>query len=355
VRERPARRAPHLGLFDLLRARSDIDAESKITIRHHHAKSLLKLGEADDAEREFNAIVVAGEGNYPSRLQLARLLKKNPERAKALIFEIIEAEERAPGTVQIRTLIETLATLRRSHLRGFTSETTKRFGSFMAQMIKAAVWSGEAQPVRAFAAVGPDWSYLQPTLFREVFEEIDLGSPASAEDDDERVAVGRTCIAARKMYLRQNMVSEADAALARALEFFGGLKSIGPFAAVHFADALLQAGNPLKAGEILDNVPEAKRDAFWHLRRAEAIMSTGGANGVNCIDRGVALLKAPEYRATFLAVKAELLHKAVDPNDAIVLGEAIACCTTDRYRADLQRRLDDWKGASGSVPRSRAG
>jgi hypothetical protein len=336
----------HLALFDVLRAASDIDAQSKITIRHHHAKSLLKLGEADAAEREFDAIVSAGEGNYPSRLQLARLLKKDPARAKALILEIIEAEEKVPGTVQITTLIETLATLRRSHLRGFTSEVTKRFGPFMAQVIKAAAWSGETQPVQAFAAVGPDWSYLQPTLFREVFEEIDLGSPASAEDDDERVAVGRICIAARKMYLRQSMVVEADAALARALEFFRGLKSISPFAAVHFADALLQAENPLIAGEILDNVREEKRDAFWHLRRAEAILGSDGANGVGCIDRGIALLKAPEYRATFLAVKAELLHKAADPDDVTVLGEAIACCTSDQYRADLRQKLDGWMASA---------
>jgi hypothetical protein len=94
------------------------------------------------------------------------------------------------------------------------------------------------------------------------------------------------------------MVPEADAALARALEFFDRLKLVSPFAAVHFADALLQAGNPPKAGEILDNVSVEKRDAFWHLRRAEAILDIGGANGVDYVDCGVALLKAPEYRAT---------------------------------------------------------
>ena len=188
---------------------------------------------------------------------------------------------------------------------------------------------------------------LKPHL---VGGERPLGSPASAEDDDERVAVGRICIAARKMYLRQKKVPEADAALARALDFFGGLKSIGSFAAVHFADALLQAGNPSKAGEILDDVPEKKRDAFWYLRRAEAIMDTGGANGFDCIDRGIALLKAPEYRSTFLAVKAKLLHKSANPDDVIVLREAIACCTNDRYRVDLQQQLDDWQGTSAVVP-----
>ena len=123
-----------LALFDLLKDAPGIDDQSAITIRHHHAKSLLKLGEAEQAKYEFEAIVAGSDGAYPSRLQLSRLLEDDPDRAKTLIFEIIEAEKQAPGTVQITTLIETLATLRRKHLHGFNREMTKRFGPFMAQI-----------------------------------------------------------------------------------------------------------------------------------------------------------------------------------------------------------------------------
>jgi hypothetical protein len=331
-----------LALFDLLKSAPGIDDQSVVTVRHHHAKSLLKLGEADQAKQEFEAIVAGGDGAYSSRLQLARLLKDDPNRAKALIFEIIEAERQAPGKVHITTLIETLATLRLKHLHRFNQEMTERFGPFMAQMIKAAAWSGEAQPVRAFAAVGPDWSYTQPALFQEVFEEIELGSPASAEDDDERVAVGRIYVAARKMYLRQGMTGKANNALACALQFFDALMPIGPFAAAHYADALLLAGDPRRAGDILDEVPEEKRDAFWHLRRAEAIDGTGGTGAVDCIDRGIALIKVPKFRATFLARKAELLHTAGDPGAVAVLRDAIAGCEDQQYRSELQQRLDEW-------------
>lgn len=331
-----------LSLFDLLKGTPGIDEQSVITIRHHQAKSLLKLGKVEQAKHEFEAIVADGDGVFSSRLQLARLLEDDPKRAKTLIFEIMEAEEQTPGTVQISTLIETLATLRLRHLHGFNQEMTKRFGSFMAQVIKAAAWSGEAQPVRAFAAVGPDWSYTRPALFQEVFEEIELGSPASAEDDDERVAVGRIYVAARKMYLRLGMTTEATIALARALEFFAALGSIGPFAAVHYADALLLAENPHKACEILDLVPEKKRDAFWHLRRAEALGQTGGTHAIDYIDRGIALVKLPKFRATFLAAKAELL-RATDRSEAVtILREAIAACEDDQYRNELQLRLDKW-------------
>lgn len=339
-------------VFDALAAVPGITPEDEITIRHHRAKSLLKLGQAHAARDEFEAIVAGGPGNFPSRLQLARMLEQDPSRAKELIFEIIEAEQSTPGTVQITTLIDTLATLRRKHLRGFTAELTKRFGSFMAQMIKAAAWTGEAQPVRAFAAVGPDWSYSEPNLFLEVFQEIDLGSPAAAEDDDERVAVGRIFTAASKMFLRQNKVPAANAARDRALLFFGGLTAIRSFSAVHYADALLQASLAGDAAKILEQIPADKRDEFWYLRRAEAALKFDDLNGLDFIDRGLAKLRSDEYRATFLAVKAELLHDMGDSKDVTVLNEAIACCMNDRYRADLEQKRSEWNAtisASGSA------
>ena len=144
------------------------------------------------------------------------------------------------------------------------------------------------------------------------------------------------------MYQRRDMTVEANTTLPRALEFFGALKSIGPFAAPHYADALLLAGDPRKAGDILDQVPEEKRDAFWHLRRAEAIDRTGGTGAVDCIDRGIALIKLPKFRATFLAAKADLLYAAGDPDAVAVLREAIASCEDEQYRSELQQRLAKW-------------
>lgn len=331
-----------LDVFDQLQRDPELDADSVTTVRHHRAKSLVKLGEVEQAKGEFEAIVADNPRAFPSKLQLARLLEDDPDRAKGLIFEIIEAEREDPGSVQITTFIETLATLRRRHLHKFNAEMTRRYGPFMAQMIKAAAWSGEAQPVRAFAAVGPDWSYTQPTLFQEVFEEIELGAPSAAEDDDERVAVARICVAATKMYAREGKSVEADAALGRALEFFEGLGSVTPFAAAHYADARLLAKDALGAGEVLDAVPDAKRDSFWHLRRAEALQAAGVGGALECIERGIGLLKQPKYLSTFLSRKAELLHAAGDGEALTVLREAIARCEEPKFRDELQQRLDDW-------------
>jgi hypothetical protein len=94
----------------------------------------------------------------------------------------------------------------------------------------------------------------------------------------------------------------------------------------------------------LIGIRSSDRDAFWHLRRAEAIDRTGGTGAVEYINRGIALIKLPKYRATFLAAKANLLHGAGDPDAVAVLGEAIASCEEDQYRNELQQRFDEWIG-----------
>ena len=125
-------------------------------------------------------------------------------------------------------------------------------------------------------------------------------------------------------------------------------KRFGPFmaqmikAAAHYADALLLAEDPHRAGDILDQVPEEKRDGFWHLRHAQAIGGAGGTGAVDCIDRGITLIKLPKYRATFLAVKADLLRAAGNPDAVAVPREAVASCEDEQYRTELQERLDQW-------------
>ncbi|MBF0876437.1 hypothetical protein HKD21_06220 [Gluconobacter cerevisiae] len=329
--------------FDHLERRVGSSSPSLTTIRHHRAKSLLKLGRVQEAKASFEKLIENDPVAYPSMLQLARLLTDESDRAKTLLFNIIEAEQSEPGSVQISTLIELLATMRRGHLQQFSREMTNRYGVFMAQMIKAATWSGESQPVRAFAAFGPDWAYSQPELFLEIFEEINLGDPSSSEDDDERVAVGRICIAAAKMLVRLGKAAEAKAEIKRALSFFVALRRVSPFASVHYADAALMDGDPARAGGILDEIPERQRGSFWYLRRAESARGTGDPGALDLIDKGLAMSMPSKYRATFFAAKADIL-RPTDPDTATtLLTDAIDCCEDEKFRLELTKRLSDWK------------
>ena len=329
-----------LSVFDNLLGDDRIPADVRVFAEHHKAKTLLKLGRADEAREMFEMIVAAHPSMYPARLQLARLLESDPPRAKRLIFDIIEAERDHPGAVSASVLIDTLSSMRRRHLKAFVSEMTHAYGSFMAAQLKAAACLGEDQPIRAFAAIGPDWSYHHPALFLEVLNEIEVGEPREAEDDDERGAIGRVLTAAGKMLLRDAKPGEARLRFEQADKFFSNLQRVpSQFTRVQHADALLRLHRPADAASVLDAVPADKRDPFWQLRRAESYLELGNfALARGCIDEGLAIAPA-EYRSTFLSVQSDILHRAGQPDHMDSLKAAIECCESDRYRAELLEKL----------------
>lgn len=344
--DKPAARATleaRLPTFDLLVADQRLSDDVRLIARHHRAKSLLKLGRVSEALQAFEALVAEHADQYAAKLQVARLSENDPERAKKLIFEIIVAEQAKAGSVATSVLIETLATLRRQHLRRFVPEMTDRFGPFMAQQIKAAACSGEDQPIRAFAGVGPEWSYKAPDLFLEVLEvleAIDLGAPEDAEDDDERISIGRLLTAAGKMLLRQGAAGEAQLRFQQSERFFAAVKRRSGFACTHHADALLRLGRDADAASVLEKAPDHQREAFWLLRRSEAHLASGElGDALRHIDEALARTNLDERRPTFLAHRADILFAMGDPSHESDLREAIRLCEDPQYRGDLEAKL----------------
>lgn len=334
--------AARLPVYDTLMARLDIDP-SLVAIAHYHkGKSLLKLGRVQEAEAIFESLVSNPEVIYATKLQLARLLQNDPERAQQLILEVIEAEEREPGTVSTSILLETLATIRRAHLRPAITVVTERFGPFMAQQIKAAACSGEDQPFRAFAAVGPDWSYTHPDLFQEILDAIDLGEPRSADDDEERISIGRILTAAGKKDRRESRPLDAQRRFEDAVSFFEEVRRPSPFSITQQADALLCRGLPAEAANILDTVPVAKREIYWMLRRSEAHLGLGQLiEALGMIEDALERNSSGERLGLFLAQKAKILHAQGDPSHDAVLTTAIRACTAGGYQSELLEVRDE--------------
>jgi adenylylsulfate kinase-like enzyme/tetratricopeptide (TPR) repeat protein len=329
-----------LPTFDLLVGDPRLSDDTRSIARHHRAKSLLKLGRVAEALQAFEALVAEHADQFAAKLQVARLSESDPERAKNLIFEIIAAEQAKAGSVATSVLIETLATLRRQHLRRFVPEMTDRFGPFMAQQIKAAACSGEDQPIRAFAGVGPEWSYKAPDLFLEVLEAIDLGAPEDAEDDDERIAIGRLLTAAGKMLLRQGAPGEAQLRFQQSERFFSAVNKRSGFACTHHADALLRLGRDADAASVLEQAPDHQREAFWLLRRSEAHSAAGELDDALArINEALAKTTLEERRPTFLAQRADILLAKGDATHEADLREAIRLCEDPQYRGDLEAKL----------------
>jgi len=334
-----------LPAFDRLIADQKFPANILAIARHHKAKSLVKLSKVTEALTIFEDLIKDYPTLYASKLQVARLLEVDPERARDLVFEIIEAERDNPGTVSTSVLIETLSLLRRNHLRTYVSTMTERYGEFMASQLKAAACLGEDQPIRAFAAMGPDWAYNHPELFLEVIETIEVGTPDEAEDDNERVAVGRVLCAFGKMLHRKGETAAALQRFEDANNFFSRLtKKPTPFAITHHADVLLRLGRHSDAAKILDTVAIERRDEFWCLRRSEAHLWLDELQeALDKIDAGLAKEPDEDYRATFLSTRADVLHAMKNDSCLDCLKSAIESCGNERYRGDLEEKLRSFR------------
>jgi len=329
-----------LAVFDRLLADIRLSEEEKAIARHHRAKSLLKLGQAASARNEFEEILKDGKPHPATRLQLARLCEDDSERAKNLIFDIIDQERAEPNTVATSTIMETLATMRRRHLRKHVREMTARYGQFMALQIKAAACSGEEHPFEAFAAVGGEWSYTSPDLFMDVFEQIELPRPHDAENDDELLAYGRIVSSAGKLLVRQHREEEARQCWDQAQSFYDTMKQPNAFARVQIADNLLLLKRPSEAATLLDGVDPVQREVFWHFRRAQTYKDLGLANeALTCINVAIEGQKSADYGSTFLALRSEVRRALGDPDCSDDLKSAIVMTPDANYRKELEARL----------------
>ena len=332
--------ASRMPVFDQLVDNDQLGEGERRIARHHRAKSLLKQGEAAKALAEFEALETEAPGQHSVQLQIARLTE-DEHRAKALVFGIIAAERTEPGSVAMSVLLETMGTMRRYNLRKYARELTELHGPFLAHHIKAAAHSGEDQPVRAFAAFGPDWAYHNVELFDDVLAEMDFRSPEDAEDDAERTAIGRILTAAGKAALRRGAQAEAEGRFERAVAFLEAVQKKDAFRATHLADALLRLGRAADAEVALQTAPVQQREAFWSLRASEAALARrSGEEALDRIDAGIALLgQNDDRRATFLAQRADVLFFMEDASHVAQLQEAIDCCRNATYADELRHRL----------------
>ena len=310
-------------------------------VRHHRAKTLLKLQRSEEALEEFRALQDSEEVRFQARLQIARAGRDDPEGALEMIASIVEAEQQSPGAVATSVLLEAFATLRHGLLRERARGFEQEHRGYMAQQIKAAACSGESQPMQTFAAVGADWAFADEALFIDVMEAIDVGNPEDAEDDRDRVAIGRVLAAAGKMYLRQGRMTEGKTRLEDAVGYYHALRRPQAFASTHHADALIQLERFDEAVDVLEAVPEAERESYWRLRRSEAHRAKKEhQEALTCLDVALEDGKLGGRIATFLELRAGVLFDMRDPGFRDWFRRAIEASDSDKNTARLRGKLE---------------
>ncbi len=349
-RDRDAAKAAlegRLGLYSELEHGTG-DRTIRDVVRHHHAKSLLKLGRRKEALSAFRALNDSAEVRFQARLQVARLSRDDPKGAFEQIKSIVAAERQRPGTVATSVLLEAFVALRLGFLRGHVEVFEREIRNYMARQIKAAACSGETHPMQAFAAVGVGWAFVDEELFMDVLEVIEVGRPEDAEDDNGRVATGRVLTAAGKKHLREDRKSAAYRRLKEAVGFYRAVARPGPFGMVHYADALIRLERYAEARKLLDEVEVDERKPYWQLRRAEVHRAHGEfAEALERLDVALQDDHLGGPRATFLELRGEVLFDMHDPGFREWFGLAIACsdgAESIKNRERLSARLDALEG-----------
>ena len=310
-------------------------------VRHHRAKTLLKLGRRNEALEEFRALQDSDEVRFQARLQIARESRDDPEGALEILASIVDAEQQRPGTVATSVLLEAFATLRLGFLKERARGFEQGLRGYMALQIKAAACSGESQPMQTFAAVGADWAFADEALFVDVMEAIDVGNPEDAEDDRERVAIGRVLAAAGKMYLRQERTTEGKTHLEDAVRYYHAMRRPQAFASTHHADALIQLERFDEAVDVLEAVPAVKRESYWRLRRSEAHRAKGEhQEALTCLDVALEDGGLGGRIATFFELRAEVLFDMRDPGFRDWFRRAIEASDSDKNSARLCEKLE---------------
>ena len=327
----------------------DVDIRTRDIVRHHRAKTLLKLGRKEDARDEFRDLMDSVEVSFQAKLQAARLSEEDPETARNLIVSIIEAERNNPGTVPMSVVLEAFTMLRWRFLGNHARDVEDKYRAYMAQQIKAAACSGEDQPIRTFAAVGVDWAFTDESLFLEVLQVIDVGDPMDAEDDGQRVAIGRVLTAAGKQHLWNGQALEANARFEDADAFYSAIQDPNPFARTHHADTLIRLNRLDEAEEVLDAVPEGKRESFWRLRRSEVHRRKREySSALQCIDVALQDDGLGGRRATFLESRGEILFDIRNENFRASFREAIEESDNERNTHRLTQRLECLEGQAST-------
>ena len=310
-------------------------------VRHHRAKTLVKLRRREEALEEFRALQDSEEVRFQARLQIARASRDDPEVALEMIASIVEAEQQDPGAVPTSVLLEAFATLRLVFPRERARMFERVHRGYMAQQIKAAACSGESQPMRTFAAVGADWAFADEALFIDVMEAIDVGNPEDAEDDRDRVAIGRVLAAAGKMYLRQKRTTEGKTRLEDAVGYYQAIRRPQAFASTHHADALIQLERFDEAVDVLEAVPEAERESYWRLRRSETHRAKREhQDALTCLDVALEDGRLGGRRATFLEVRAGALFDMRDLGFREWFRRAIEASDSDKNTTRLRENLE---------------
>lgn len=334
----------YLEVFKSLEGCSAVSGRARRTILHHHAKALRNLQRYAEAIAICESIL-SEHDNPATKLLLARLLifeKASVERAKCLLFELLENARTSPGTAEISVTLAAIETIGRWQLKPWFREALSKYGELVAGFIIESATRGFDQSFVAFASIGRELRYNNPDLYLTVFRQLPKQTPEDARDDKERAALGDILLAASEV----PEINQLKQLASEALQFYEALEKPDAYNLQQKGHALILLERFEDARNVLEKAVADKATPWSKYWLSKAMLGLKDfQTALALIDEAIADPKAKAYQAAMTEHRWEVRKAAGEPNAIDDLEKAHDLCVDEKHTAALAKKLTIERGA----------
>lgn len=343
----------NLPIFEELSKAPSISRFSYCTVLHHRAKALRNLKRFDDAIPLCEQ-VLAEFAHPATKLLLARLLllkrdNASIERSKELLFELLEEAQVSPEAADISITLAAIETLGWGELKPWFPEALNKFGGLVAECIIESATRMLDHAFLAFASIGRFLQYNAPDQFHLILKALPKRTPEEARDDKERAAWAEILLSASK----SDQCPEEDRENIRleALGFYEALERPSEFSQQEHGQLLFLLNRFDDAIRVLNPLVTNSPNPWNRYWLSKALLAHGDlpvdtdlSAALRLIDESLGDPKGKTYRASFLEHRWEIRKAGKDTSAIDDLQEAHDCCTNQKYKESLAKKLAAERG-----------
>lgn len=290
--------ASQMPVFDRLETDRRLTVQQRAELEHHRAKALLRLDEKSAAIARFDAVL---QGSHPlneARLQLVKLLARDPTKAAEVETMTRALLEGFGGRGDVTTSVY-LAAVESLPWRDdpWRDDLIKEHGPTIEAVLVRLTNLGIGQAYRTLASIGRYWARREDPAFLRVFDLVPPREPDVADEDGDLFAYGELLLEASRL-----KPGDRNELQARALATYKALKSLDDYQTERVAELLIEMRRPQEALDYLEALPTIAKSAFGQHRLSRAYLALGRLPEAKAaIDVALQRLTKESFRPAFEA------------------------------------------------------
>ncbi|MGH8075239.1 MAG: hypothetical protein ACREO4_14410 [Lysobacter sp.] len=295
--------ASQMPVFDRLETDRRLTPQQRSELEHHRGKALLRLGDKSAAIARFEAVLHGAHPLNEARLQLVKLLARDPTKAAEVETMTRAILEGFGGRGEVTTSVFLAA------VEGlpwgddpWRDELVKTHGPTIEAVLVRLTNLGIGQAYRTLASIGRYWARREDPAFLRVFDLVPPREPDAADEDDDLFAYGELLFEASRLKPCDRAELQA-----RALATYQALKRLDDYQTQRVAELLIEMSRPQEALDYLEALPEIAESAFGQHRLSRAYLALGRLPKAKAaIDIALRRLTKESFRPGFEAHAAEV-------------------------------------------------